>query len=72
PYNYYHNVKGGGYNSETFGLINGNNTFIELAKDTKIKGLYVNNSAYTIEKMLNGDTYTPALNKDGEYFKLVI
>lgn len=72
PYNYYNNVKGGGYNSETFGIINGNNTFIELAKDTKIKGLYVNNSAYTLEKMLNGDSYAPALNKDGDYFKLVI
>lgn len=69
----YTNVAGGGYQgSKTFAVVTGDESYIALEADTKLKGLYLTNSSYAANGFLNGDSYAKKFDNDTCFFNVTI
>lgn len=69
----YANIVGGGYKSETFGVVMGKKVGFTIAKGSRIKGLYLTNNMRVVDIMKKGKYGGKGkLSKEGDFFKVII
>ena len=72
----YKNAKGGGHNSANYAVayVYGNcSVDVEAGSEgAVVSGFYLNNAAYALNSVLNGDPYSGAAFATGDWFKLTI
>lgn len=71
----YNNIVGSGANgSQTFGVVYGNGSTIDINVEggAEVSYLYVANNAYTMQNVLVGDGYSPKFANDGDHIYLNI
>lgn len=68
----YNNVVGGGHNSSNYGVAFSKGTIgIPAAPEgLKVSGMYITNSAYTMNSIINGDAYSHKFEQ-GDWFKVI-